>query len=756
MTSIREQSERLHAAGGGIVRDTVSESLPAWNLRDRPARNAPNIVVVVLDDMGWSDLGCFGSEINTPVIDALAANGLRMTNFQVTPLCSPTRASLLTGMNHHTVGMRFLSVTDTGFPNSRGQLPKGIATVPGTLRAHGYGTYLAGKWHLAPRGELTPAGPYDNWPLARGFDRFFGFLGGASDQYIPELIQDNSPVTPSNDGDYHLSSDLVERSIGYLRDHAAFRPADPFYLQLAFGATHAPFQAPKEYVDRYRGVFDAGWDQARSDRFNRQKLLGVIPKDSALTERDGSVPEWSELSDIERAIATRTQEAFAGFLEHTDAQLGRLVDWLREAELTENTLIAVLSDNGAAGDGGAFGTSNVVRTYNGLPSDPTSEAVGLDAYGDRDHPVHYGSGWAMAGNTPFRLYKQYVDLGGVRSPLVIHWPRAISDPGATRDQYLHVVDLAASLLDSAIDPDSGSESVAGSLDGKSFLPVLSSGSADSPRSTQYFEMLGHRAIWHSGWKATTRHAAGTPYSDDIWRLYDTTRDFSENNDLADAHPQRLQELVDLWWHEARAAGALPLDDRSLHELLGGGGAGASRHLDSIRLRPGQSHLSVATRLTGTDRTMTVVARLHRSEGNEQGVILASGASYGGYVLFILDGRLSLEHHFLGDRVRCVSDRPVPGGESVVGFELVRSAGRSADVTLLIDGAAAGRVRVPNTSIQLAFYGLDTGRDPGSRVSTTYGDRGEFAFSPDALRDVTITFAADNSPADLARHIELDQ
>lgn len=743
--------------GSDLIGNTVADSTPNWTGPQRPAPHAPNIVVVLLDDMGWSDFGCFGSEIATPTIDSLAASGLRMTNFHVTPLCSPTRASLLTAKNHHSVGMRFLAVTDTGFPNSRGELPEDIATIPGLLKERGYGTYLAGKWHLAPQKELSPAGPHGNWPLARGFERFYGFLGGASDQYLPELYQDNSPVPAPEDPEYHLSSDLVDRSIGYLRDHAAFRPEDPFYLQLAFGATHAPFQAPKEYIDRYRGRFDAGWEHTRRERLARQKTLGIVPEPTELTEQDRTVPDWESLSQEERQLAARGQEAYAGFLEHTDKQLERLVDWLRESGQWENTIIAVFSDNGAAGDGGRLGTTNVVGPYNNLSLPIADEMAGLEEIGDRDHPAHYATGWAMASNTPFRLFKQYVDLGGVRSPLVIHWPERIADGGGSRDHYLHVVDLAASFLDCGIHRDDPErDGVLEMVDGLPFLGVLDVADAPSPRRTQVYEMLGHRAIWHEGWKATTRHIPGNAYENDVWRLYNTEADFSESKDLAAAHPQRLKGLISLWWQEARGSGMLPLDDRTLKELLGVDSPGAATLRSTLVLRPGQSHLGFTSRLTGTQRSMVVDARLVDRSAGDEGVILASGTGYGGYVLYLRDDRLEFEHHFLGEHVASSSTRTVPRGNSVVGFRLRRVEGRSAELTLTIDGVGSGELAIPTTSTQHAFYGLDVGRDPGGQVSTAY-DAGSFAFPDRVLRDVAIRFLDDPGDLDLiALHAEANQ
>lgn len=736
---------------------TVAESTPWWDASAARSATAPNIVVVVLDDTGWSDFGCFGSEIHTPTIDALAAAGTRFNNFHVTPLCSPTRASLLTGKNHHSVGMRFLAVTDSGFPNARGKLPDHVPTVPALLCERGYGTYLVGKWHLAPQEELTPAGPFKNWPLARGFERFYGFLGGASDQHLPELYRDNSPVELADDPDYHLSSDLVDRSIDYLTDHVGYRPDDPFFLQLAFGATHAPFQAPAENIDRYRGRYAAGWDELRQERFDRQRQLGVVPQDAQITERDSAVPIWDSLSDEERRLAARGQEAFAGFLEHTDEQLARLVAWLADAGQLENTLIAVMSDNGAAGDGRELGTTNVIAPYNNEVLSAQAEAEGLAEIGDRNHPAHYATGWAMVGNTPFRQYKQYVDLGGTRSPLVLHWP-GVAAPGQIRSQFAHVVDLAATFADVAIPADDAArDSVLAQLDGASLRAVITDAAAPATRDTQYFEMLGHRAIWHDGWRAVTRHEQGAQYSDDTWRLYDVGSDFSESTDLASAHPDRLNEMTELWWSEAERCGVLPLDDRSLKDLLVSRALGTRPLQTTLVLRPGQSHLGFTTRLTGTNRTMRVSARLNRLHG-EVGVLLASGAEYGGYILYISeDGKLHFEHRFLGEHASIHSSVLVPERLSTVGFHLRRGRGRSAEVALLVDDAVVGAVHVPTTSVQPAFYGLDIGRDRTARSLDHHLPNANRPFPAAALADITLFFDEEaENYTQLSHHLEVNQ
>lgn len=741
----------------GRIGRTVAESSPAWEELARPAPTAPNVVLVILDDTGWADLGCYGSEIATPTIDRLASAGVRFNNFHVTPLCSPTRACLLTGRNHHSVGMRFLAVADTGFPNSRGCVSPDVETLPQQLRDHGYGTYLAGKWHLAPQSEISPVGPYRNWPLAKGFERFYGYLGGASDQHLPELFQDNTPVSVPEGEGYHLSADLVDRGIGFIRDHIAFRPADPFFLQLSFGATHAPFQAPEEYIARYDGVYDCGWEEVRSSRLVRQKEIAVVPAGTRMAERDSDVPLWDELNADQRSIAAQIQQAYAGFLEHTDAQLGRLVDWLSEVGQLDNTLLLVLSDNGAAGDGGLIGSTNVTATYSNSTLPISHEVEHQKFAGDRDHPAHYAQGWAMAGNTPFRLYKQFVDLGGVRSPLVIHWPNGVTDRGQIRGQFAHAIDIPATILDFAGMLGAQRADDTPGLDGASLRAVLTDAAAASPRQTQYFEMLGHRALWHEGWMAVTRHIPSRPYETDTWRLYNTNVDFAEANDLATEHPELLRQLEELWWDEAETFGVLPLDDRPLRDVLNANAPGARGVTTRLVLRPGQSHLNFTTRLTGTDRDMALVARLRNRRRGDEGVLIASGCSYGGYVLYVLDDKLHFEHHFLGERAALASDRVLPDGDVTLGVRLTNAGQRAAVATMHIGGDIVGRCDIPRTALNLAMYGLDVGRDPGSPVSPAYAARGEFAFPNDVLREVTITFgSADVDNNELSDLLEAEQ
>ncbi|MFG2431153.1 arylsulfatase [Streptomyces sp. NPDC048590] len=720
---------------------TAAESTPSWP--DPPRGGRPSILTVVLDDTGWSDFGCYGSEIRTPAIDALAAGGLRFTNFHVNPMCSPTRASLFTGRNNHALGMRFIADTDTGFDNSRGRIDPAVPLLPDHLRPHGYGSYQVGKWHLAPGHEITPAGPYDNWPLRRGFDRFYGFMGGATDQRAPELFEDHHPVRPAAGPDYLLSEDLADRAISYLREHRTYRAGSPFYLNLALGATHAPLQAPRAYIERYLETFTKGWDQTRVDRLRRQTEEGLVPEGTGLTERNPGVAPWDELTQDQRTLHTHLQAVYAGFLEHADAQIGRVVDALREWGELDNTIVMVLSDNGASREGGPQGAVDVNAPYNGIPQTVEQELSRLDKLGGPEGPAHYPEGWATASNTPFRLYKQYTDLGGVRVPLVVHWPLGIAEPGGIRHQFVHAVDLAPTVLEAVGAPVDGAR-----FDGRSMLAVLADADAPAPRDTQYFEMLGHRALWHQGWKAVTTHVPGTPYEDDVWRLYDTRRDFSECHDLAAEQPERLAALREVWESEAERHGVFPLDDRPLKALLAlntGQGLHGATH---VRLEAGACHVPAPTRITGSNRSMRATATLSRTA---DGVLLASGTAAGGYVLYIKDGRLVFEHNLLGDHVVCASPGPLPAGTDTAGFRLHCHDDRSARVTIEAGTVPLAHAGIPMTAGRLSGYGLDIGRDTLSQVSAAY--TGEFPQPRGALVHVDLDFTAPEDIEDVAATIE---
>src|SRR5215472_6412566 len=557
----------------GVIGDTVAESEPSWPTRPHPGPDAPNVVVILLDDTGFAQLGCYGSTMNTPNIDKLAAAGLRYTNFHVTPLCSPTRAALLTGRNHHEVGMRSIANFNTGFPNMRGSISNHAATLAEVLRDEGYATFAVGKWHLCQMEDASAAGPYDQWPCQRGFDRFYGFLDGETDQFHPELVYDNHAVDPPKtvEQGYHLSEDLVDRAIGFVHDTKSIRPDRPFFLYLAFGATHAPHQAPAPYLAKYRGRFDQGWDACRDEWFARQHAMGLLPKSTLLAPRNPGVERWLALPESHRLLAARLQEAFAGFLDHTDAQIGRLTDALARLGELDKTLIFLLSDNGASQEGGPFGVLHEWKFFNFVIETPDDAIRRLDDIGGPHSHTNYPWGWAQAGNTAFKWYKQNTHEGGVHVPLIVHWPAGIRESlrGGLRDQFHHVNDIVPTIYDVlGVTPPSvyrGYEQMP--ITGTSFRYSFEDPEVPSRKPVQYFEMMGHRALYSSGWKAVTRHQPGVSFEDDDWELYHVAEDRSECRNLKSTMPDKLAALIDLWWREAEEHGVLPLDDRTI-ELFG--------------------------------------------------------------------------------------------------------------------------------------------------------------------------------------------
>ncbi len=544
----------------GVIGRTSADSKPS-PLAAAPARpGSPNIIYIVLDDTGFSDLHCYGSEVATPNIDALAAGGLRYNNFHCKAICSPSRAALLTGRNSHAVGMKELAGDDQGYPHSRGRVTPAAATVAQILGTHGYSTLGVGKWHLVPGRDMKASGARTHWPLQKGFDRWYGFLSGWTDQYHPDLVEDNHAVERPDRPDYHFSVDIVDHSIKMLGDHLAADPKKPFFLYLAFGATHTPIQVPKRYIDKYVSTFQKGWDQIREERYRRQLELGVIPPNTKLPPRNPGDPAWSDLSDEERAVNTRFMAAFAGFLEHTDEQVGRVTRFLKEHNLFDNTVICLLSDNGGAPEAGTKG--GFARPYGDRTT--VHEMYGrLDDLGTEKTQPLYPRPWAMASDTPFKFYKLWPYSGGVQTPFVVSWPAEIRKTGL-RKQFVDVIDITPTVLDIAgIEAPAIFEGVCQiPLQGRSIRATFNDPGSPNPRDTQYFELWGSRGIWHKGWTAIGIHTPGTNFDTDRWELYDREKDFAESVDLAMQYPEKLEELKKLWWSEAAKNGALPLLEAS--------------------------------------------------------------------------------------------------------------------------------------------------------------------------------------------------
>ena len=531
----------------GTIGKTLDESEAWFELPKHPGEETPNVVVVLLDDTGYAQLGCYGSSIDTKNIDALATHGLQFTNFLVTPLCSPTRAALLTGRSQHAVGMRSVSNFRTGFPHMLGHITNEAATMAEIFQAEGYATFCAGKWHLAPMENCSAAGPFDQWPLGRGFDRFYGFLEGETDQFHPDLVRDNHSVEPPakpEDG-YHLSEDIVNNLLEMIADSKGVRPDRPFFAYLPFGATHAPHQAPTDYLVKYRGVFDEGWDVFRERWHNRQLELGVIPSGTQLAPRNPGVEKWDELPENQKRLAARLQEAFAAFLDHTDDQIGRLVNGLSDAGQLDNTIFILLSDNGASQEGGPFGVMHEMKFFNGILDTPEEAIKNIDDIGGPHSHTNYPWGWAQAGNTPFKWYKQNTHEGGVHVPMIIHWPKGIEEKnqGSLRKQFANVSDIAPTLFEilniQAPETYKGIPQIP--ITGHSFAHLLADPNGISNNTVQYFENMGSRALIAGEWKAVCRHQHGADYDTERWELYKLTDDWSECNDLAEVEPKKLIE-----------------------------------------------------------------------------------------------------------------------------------------------------------------------------------------------------------------------
>ena len=553
------------AAFPGVIGRTAEESAPAWPAPVRARDGAPNVVFIVLDDTGFGQLGCYGSPIETPSFDALAANGLRYSNMHTTALCSPSRSCIVTGRNHHSNAMAAITELASGYPGYNGVIPFENGFLSEMLVEHGYSTFLVGKYHLTPSNQETGAGPFDRWPLGRGFQRFYGFLGGDTSQWYPDLVYDNHPVEPPRTPEegYHLSEDLVDKAMEFISDVKQVDPAKPFYLHLGFGATHAPHHAPKEWADRYAGVFDDGWDAYREKVFARQKELGIVPADAELSRHDPDVPDWESQPPEARRLYSRFMEVFAGFLSHTDHQVGRLVEFLRVLGELDNTLVMVISDNGASAEGGPTGTTNEAQFFNNAPEPLEETLERIDEIGGPRHINHYPWGWTWAGNTPFRRWKRETYRGGVSDPFIVSWPQRITARGEVRTQYAHIIDMVPTVLDLlGIEPPQTIRGVTQSpLHGVSFARTLDDAAAESRHQTQYFEMLGHRAIYHDGWRAVcpwpgpSFTEAGMGFGQPIsaqtlseldangWELYHVAEDFAENHNVAD-EPSRPADRDD--------------------------------------------------------------------------------------------------------------------------------------------------------------------------------------------------------------------
>jgi arylsulfatase A-like enzyme len=718
-----------------LIARTFRESTPSFPPRPKPA-GAPNVLVVLLDDTGFGQLGAFGSDIATPHIDRLAAEGLRYNRFHVTALCSPSRASLLTGRNHHAVGMGFLCDMPTGFPGYSARLPKTAAALPRLLRDAGYSTMAVGKWHLTPRLDRTASGPFDTWPSGVGFERYYGFLHGDANHWAPTLVADNHYVDPpkSPEDGYHLSEDLADTALRMVFDQQHATPGKPFFLYFATGVAHAPHHAPREWSDAYRGAFDGGWERWRDATFARQVESGVVPAATALPARPPWIDAWDALPAEERRLYARFHEVFAGFLSHLDHQLGRLLSGLEQLGVLDDTLVMLMSDNGASAEGGRVGSINEHRFAFGTRDDLAENLRAIDELGGFRSYNHYPWGWAWAGNTPFRLWKRYTWLGGTRTPLIVRYPREIRDPGAVRSQFCHIVDLFPSILDAcgvAI-PDVVDGIAQQPVDGKSLRATFADAGAAEHRATQYFEMLGSRAIYHDGWKATTDHVSSGVHDEallegsrdldaDRWCLFHLDADFAEADDVADAHPEVVADLEARWWAEAERNHVLPLSDGLLDRL-----AAMEPPLwpmpRRVVLHPGYSPIAdeaVPSLASGS----LLVADVDAPAGGGSGVLCAMGDWTNGWALVVLDGCPVFLLNCASTAYRVGSREPLTEGRHEVGFRFRADGASGGTGSVLVDGAEVASAHLPQglgaAGLQIGGSGLKLGYDNGFPVSDDY-------------------------------------
>jgi arylsulfatase len=744
----------------GTINVDIRDSTPDWEPYTQPSapEGAPNVLYIVLDDVGFSAMEPYGGFIETPNINRIAERGLVYTNFHTTALCSPTRSCLLTGRNHTTNGMACITEASSGFPNANGHIPFECGTIAEVLGELGWNTYMTGKWHLTAEDEMNLASRKSQWPLGRGFERFYGFLGAETNQWYPDLVYDNHPEDQpySPEEGYHFSVDITDKALSFIRDAKAIAPDKPFFFYFCPGACHAPHHAPKDWADKYKGKFDLGYEAYRELVFERQKKLGIVTDKADLspinpyvdeTSVDGTkswseldkVRPWDSLSDDEKALFARMAEVYAGFLSHADDQIGRLLDYLEESGELDNTLVILVSDNGASGEGGPNGSVNENKIFNGLP-DPIEEALPyLDDLGGPRTYNHYPTGWACAFNTPFKMWKRYSNWeGGTADPMIVSWPKEITEHGVRR-QFVHAIDIVPTIYEClGIEaPGVVKGYTQHPIEGVSFATTLNAPDAKTAKETQFYSMLGTRSIWHQGWKAAAVSPAGPDmwgqFASQRWELYDTENDPSECHDLAAEHPDKLQELVRLWWYEAGQYDALPLENRGAVEILTAEGPQLSKPRSRYVYYPGGSEIpeSVAPNIRNRSYTIAVEVTIDTEEAG--GVLFAQGARFGGHALYLKDGKLKYVYNYVGLEEQVVeSTEAVPLGHVVLSASFEREGETmpsEGTLTLHVRDQAVGegRIKTQPGKFSLAGEGLNVGKDGGEAVTDDYPGESPWAF-----------------------------
>lgn len=756
----------------GVVGKTYKDSKSDFPQPVTPPAGAPNVLIVLIDDLGFAGTSSFGGLIPTPNFDRLAQHGLRYNEVHNTALCSPSRAALLSGRNHHQVGMGGITEGATGFPGYNSIWDESSATIAEVLKGHGYTTAAFGKWHDTPDWETSAAGPFDRWPTGKGFDYYYGFQGGETNQYYPQLYQNNVPVEPAKTPEqgYTLNEDLADHTIAWLNQQRSVAPSKPWFVYLAPGAMHAPHHVPQAYIDRFKGKFDMGWDKYRELVFANQKRLGVVPENAVLTQRPAELPAWESLNAEQKRLYARQMEVFAGFLAQTDEQVGRVLDAVQQSPTGNNTLVVLaLGDNGASAEGGLTGTINNMGTQNGFPDDVPSMLKVIDEIGSPKHENHFSVGWAWAVDTPFQWTKQVAShFGGTRSGFIISWPSRIKDVGGVRPQWHHFVDVAPTVYEAAgiAMPDyvNGVKQVP--LAGVSMVYTFNQPTAPSRHRTQYFEIMGNRAIYHDGWIASARH--GLPwvlvgktgnFDEDKWELYDLRTDFTQAHDLAASDPVKLKEMQKLFDNEAKKYNVYPLDDRFAERGHVPDRPSVTRGMTEFTYYPGTVRVPEGSAPNVKARSHSITAVFEAPASGVQGVIVAQGGS-AGYTLFVKDGHLMYENNFFGrERDLLQSKEKLPAGKVTVTFDYIqedKSFGGGGTAKLLVNGqeVASGKFAHVVPIRYSATETFDVGEDTGEAVSTQY--EGLYPFTG-KLDHVTIKLGPSSlSPQEAARREKMSK
>ncbi len=729
---------------GGKIARSYEESEEWWAPPVVPAEDAPNIIIFLLDDVGFAQVGSFGGLIDTPNIDRLASNGLRYNNFHTTALCSPSRATLMAGRNPHSIGLGSHALTAMGFPGYNAIMPESAKSVANYLGEHGYINYALGKWDHTPLYEVSQVGPFDRWPSGEGFDHAYTFMAADVHQFVPVMWNDHTPEPYRKS--VHLDQDLADRAILWITGHKSIKPDLPFMMLWASGSMHSPHHAPDEYLEKYRGKFDMGWDKAREMIFENQKNLGIVPASTLLTDRIDEIPAWDSLSEEERRLYARQMETFAAQMEHVDHQIGRVLEELERIGELDNTLIFVTSDNGASGEGGLAGTFNETYVLNGMQTPFDANMRHFDDWGRENTYPHYHAGWAMAGNTPFRYFKQSEHRGGQTDALVVHWPNGIKAKGEIRSQYHHISDIAPTIMEAASVemPETYNSVKQQPLDGTSMMYSFDDADAPNRKERQYYEMFGNRAIWVDGWKAVTLHAKRMPwdvnvvlpFDQDEWELYQVSEDFSEATNVADKYPAKLEELIQIFDDEAWKYNVYPLYDDMIRRL----GAQQDRlfgdRKEFIYYAPGAVRIAEKSSAPVKNRSHKIETTIDL-KGDEEGVIAAVGGMTGGYTMFIQGNRLFFDYNFLDGVYYTMSSRSLPEGPTDLKYNFIKTGEFAGTGELYVNGEKVDEIEMPQ--MHIATYSLaetfDIGRDTGTQVSKLYKD--PFIFNGD-LDKVVIT------------------